>query len=55
MLQLIARRACVIVLLEVLGRRRALGWKLQSDVDQETDPERLTFLNLGPDAAMASG
>ena len=43
---------CVVLgALEIAGRRRALKWALPAEPDFDaTDPEALTFLNLGPDA-----
>jgi hypothetical protein len=48
---LIVEGIAVLGVLEVVGRRRARQWTMapESDVD-DTDPEALTFLNLGPDA-----
>ena len=37
----------LIVTLEVAGRRRALKWKVQTDVEAEADPEAPTLLNIG--------
>ena len=54
LLWLFAEGAALIVLLELLGRRRALGWKLP-DADADADPEALTFLNIGPDVTRAVG
>ncbi len=39
-----------MVALEIAGRRLALRWKVQTDVEAEADPEALTVLNIGPDA-----
>jgi hypothetical protein len=35
-------------LLEVIGRRRAVKWQLQSESEIDSDPEALTVLNIGP-------
>ncbi len=42
----------LIVALEIAGRRLALRWKVQTDVEAEAeaDPDAMTFLNIGPDA-----
>lgn len=48
---LLAKGAAVFGALEILGRYRARKWTLppEPEVD-DADPERLTFLNLGPGA-----
>lgn len=55
LLWLFGEGALLIALLELLGRRRALSWKPTPDVDEDADPEALTFLNIGPDVTRAAG
>jgi hypothetical protein len=52
LLWLFGEGAALIVLLELLGRRRALAWTLP-DTEADADPEALTFLNIGPDVTHA--
>ena len=42
----------LIVALEIAGRRLALRWKVQTDVEAEAeaDPDAMTLLNIGPEA-----
>ncbi len=42
----------LIVALEIAGRRLALRWTVQTDVEAEADadPDAMTLLNIGPDA-----
>ena len=48
---LVAQGLAVIVVLETAGRYRARKWTLPPEPDfDDTDPESLTFLNLGPGA-----
>lgn len=48
---LLAQGLAVLVVLEIAGRHRARKWTLPPEPDfDDTDPESLTFLNLGPDA-----
>jgi hypothetical protein len=50
-LVLLGWSAVLIIVLEIAGRRLALRWKVQTDVEAEADadPEALTVLNIGPD------
>lgn len=48
MLKLAAAGLAGVAVLEWVGRRAALAWKLQPE--SEDDPESLTLLNLGPEA-----
>jgi hypothetical protein len=50
LLMLVAGGLVAIVLVDLVGRRAALEWKIQPDIEVDGDPEALTFLNLGPDA-----
>jgi hypothetical protein len=47
---LMAEGVAVLAALDVAGRRRALKWTLPPDSELDADPDRLTFLNLGPEA-----
>jgi hypothetical protein len=51
-LAMLLGKGCVVLgVLEIAGRRRARKWTLPAEPDfDDTDPEALTFLNLGPDA-----
>ena len=44
----------MLALLEIVGRRLSRRWTLPSLEELEADPESATYLNLGPDAAVAS-
>ena len=43
----------IITILEAAGRRKSEGWMLPTAEELEADPDSLTYLNLGPDAAVA--
>jgi hypothetical protein len=47
MLQLALGGVAAIALLELIGRRAALDWQIQPEVEFGDDPEMLTVLNLG--------
>jgi hypothetical protein len=54
LLQLAASGAVAIAVMEVIGRRSALAWKIEPESELDSDPEALTVLSIGPDVTHTS-